>query len=168
MVAGLRCFGLGVVMRIAGVIAAAVVAIVAAQAGWAADKASNKASGNCVPAIAGEAEQALRFMTELGIASNACSSVAIYADFRTRNRDAILSYQKIMISHLHGAPAFDRWNTILANQLAQQQSSISPTQFCQQAQPLLQQASMLDMKAFRTYAAAQAAAARAQTASCGK
>jgi hypothetical protein len=144
-----------------------IVALVAfaAQPGWAAEKA--KAKSRCTPAAAIEAEQGLRFMTELGIASNACTSVGVYADFRVRNREAIVGYQKAMIAHLHGAAGFDRWNTVLANQMAQRQSSIVPAQFCQQSAALLEQAKGLDAKGFRAYAAAQAAA-NTQAVKCGK
>lgn len=137
------------------VMIAALFALAVAHPVWAAKKAAKPA---CTPPSAVEAEHALRFMTELGIASNACSSIAIYADFRTRNRDAIVGYQKTMIQHLHGNAAFDKWNTILANQLAQRQSSMVPAQFCQQAMPLLEQAKTLDMAKYRAYAAQQAAA----------
>lgn len=149
------------------VLIAALVAAVAAQPGWAAEKPKAAAKSHCSPAAAIEAEQGLRFMTELGIASNACSSIGIYADFRVRNRDAIVGYQKAMIAHLHGAAAFDKWNTVLANQMAQRQSSIVPVQFCQQSAALLKQASTLDAKGFRAYAAAQAAA-NTQAVKCGK
>ncbi len=145
------------------VLIAALVAAFATQPGWAAEKAKS----SCMSPSTIEAEQALRFMTELGIASNACSSIAIYADFRVRNRDAILAYQRAMIAHFHGAPAFDRWNTILANQLSQRQSSIAPALFCQQSEPLLKQASTLDTKGFRAHAAAQAAA-NTQAVKCAK
>jgi hypothetical protein len=146
------------------VLLAALVAF-AAQPGWAAEKA--KAKSACTPAAAMEAEQGLRFMTELGIASNACTSIGIYADFRVRNRETIVGYQKAMIAHLHGAAAFDKWNTVLANQMAQRQSSIVPAQFCQQSAGLLEQAKGLDAKGFRAYAAAQAAA-NTQAVKCGK
>jgi len=137
----------------------------AAQPGSAAEKANAKS--RCSPPAAIEAEQGLRFMTELGIASNACSSVGIYADFRVRNREAIVGYQKAMIAHLHGAAAFDKWNTVLANQMAQRQSSVVPAQFCEQSAGLLKQAGTLDAKGFRAYAAAQAAA-NTQAVKCGK
>jgi hypothetical protein len=146
---------------------AMLVAAVAVQPAWAAAKAKAKAKSSCSPAAAIEAEQGLRYMTELGIASNACSSIGIYADFRTRNREAIVNYQKAMITHLHGAAGFDRWNTALANQMAQRQSSIVPATFCEQSAPLLKQASTLDLKGFRAYAAAQAAA-DTQAVKCGK
>lgn len=139
--------------------AALVAATAAAQPASAADKAKT----SCPPASAREAEQAIRFVTQLGIASNACTSMGVYADFRVRNRDAIVEYQKAMIAHLRGNAAYDRWNTGLANALAQQQSSVTPAKFCEQSVPLLEQAKTLDMPRFRAYAAAQAAAA-----SCAK
>jgi len=145
------------------VLIAALVAAFAVQPGWAAGKAKSR----CMPAAAIEAEQGIRFMTELGIATNACSSIGIYADFRVRNRDAIVGYQKAMIAHLHGAAAFDKWNTVLANQLAHRQSSLVPAQFCQQSAALLKQGSAFDAKGFRAYAAAQAAA-NTQAVKCGK
>ena len=146
-------------------IAALLAAAMAAQPGWAVEKApAKKAAKNaCAPASAREAEAAIRFMTELGIAGNACSSMGVYADFRTRNRDAIVAYQKAMIAHLHGNAAFDKWNTSLANQLSQRQSSMVPAQFCQQSMPLLEQAKTLDAAKFRAYAVSQATSAN-----CGK
>jgi hypothetical protein len=145
------------------VLIAILVAAFAAPPGWAAGKRAS----HCSPAAMLEAEQALRFMTQLGIASNTCTTIAIYAGFRTRNRDAIVAYQKTMIAHLHGNAAFDRWNTSLANQLAQHQTGVTPAQFCEQSWPMLKQASTLDINGFRAYAAAQAAAA-AKVANCAK
>jgi hypothetical protein len=145
---------------IAALVAAASAAV---QPAWTAEKA--KAKSSCPPASAREAEQALRYLTQLGITSNTCSSMAIYADFRVRNRDAIVGYQKAMIAHLHGNAAFDKWNTSLANQLAQHQTGVTPEQFCQQSMPLLEQAKTLDPARFRAYAAQQAASTAA---SCGK
>ncbi len=150
-------------MKKIALIAALVAAAVAAQPGWAAEKAKPAAKTSCPPQSAREAEQGLRYMTQLGIASNTCSSMEIYAGFRTRNRDAIVAYQKAMIAHLHGNAAFDKWNTSLANQLAQHQQGVTPDQFCQQSRPMLEQAKTLDAAGFRSYIATQAASA-----SCGK
>ena len=145
------------------VLIAALAAAFAAQPGWAAKKSASR----CMPAAALEAEQGLRYMTQLGIASNTCTTIEIYAGFRTRNRDAIVAYQKTMIDHFHGNAGFDRWNTALANQMAQHQTGVTPAQFCEQSWPMLKQASTLDINGFRAYAAAQAAAA-AQASQCGK
>src|SRR5260370_32437637 len=135
------------------VLIAALLAVAAVQPGWTAEKA--KAKSSCPPASAREAEQAIRFMTDLMIVSSQCQDTG-YAEFRLRNRDAIVGYQKAMITHLHGNAAFDRWNTSLANQAASKQGGNQ--QLCQQSAALMKQASALDPKGFRAYAVAQAAA----------
>ena len=132
-----------------------------AQPGWAASK---KAAA-CPSQQAVEAEQAIRFLTDVMVASSACQNTT-YAEFRLRNKDAIIAYQKVMIAHMHGAAAFDHWNTALANAAAQKEGAIPTGQFCQQSEPLMKQAGTLDTAGFRAYAAQQAAAAP-QTASCG-
>jgi hypothetical protein len=131
------------------------------QHGWGAD-----AKSPCYAQSAIEAEQAIRYLTDVMVASTACQNTA-YAEFRLRNKDAIVAYQNAMISHFHGAPGFDRWNTALANIAAQKQASVNPGVFCQQSQSLIQHAKTLDPSAFRAYAAAQATAAAAQYDRCG-
>jgi hypothetical protein len=165
IVGGRGEFDLGEGMKKIALVAALIASAMSAQPGWAAEKAHAAAKSSCPPAGAREAEQALRYLTQLGIASNTCSSMAIYADFRVRNRDAIVGYQKAMIAHLHGNAAFDRWNTSLANQMAQHQTGVTPDQFCQQSMPMLEQAKTLDPARYRAYAAQQAASANP---SCGK
>src|ERR1700687_1305546 len=106
---------------------AALIAASAVQPGWAADKAKSK----CSPANAAEAEAAIRFMTDVMVIRSVCQDTH-YAQFRLRNKDAIMAYQKVLIAHLHGAPAFDRWNTSLANQSSQKQAGLA-AQLCQQS-----------------------------------
>ena len=150
------------------VVLAGVLAVCAMQPGWAADKPADKvvskgaAKSSCPPASAREAEQAIRFMTDLMVVSSVCQDT-VYAEFRLRNRDVIVGYQKAMIQHLHGNAAFDRWNTALANQVASKQGGNQ--QLCIQSAALLQQAKALDTNGFRAYAAAQAASANP---SCAK
>ena len=140
------------------VLIAALVAASLAQPGWAADKA--KAKNSCVSPAAIEAEEAIRYVTDLMIVSSACQDIgdatAIYGGFRVRNRDAIVGYQKALIQRFHGNAGFDRWNTSLANQAASKQGGNQ--QLCQQSVALLKQASSLDPKGFRAFAASQAAA----------
>src|SRR6266571_2185358 len=130
-------------------IAALVVASV--QPGWAAGKEKS----SCVSPSAIEAEQAIRYVTDLMIVSLVCQDT-VYAEFRLRNRDVIVGYQKALIQRFHGNAGFDRWNTSLANQAASKQGGNQ--QLCQQSVALLKQASSLDPKGFHAYAAAQAAA----------
>ena len=133
----------------------------AAAPGWGAD-----ASSPCYTQPAIEAEQAIRYLTDVMVASSACRNTT-YAEFRLRNKDAIIAYQNAMISHFRGAPAFDRWNTALANYAAQKQAAVNLGVFCQQSEALMQQAKALDPAAFRAFVASQAAAAGAQYAKCG-
>jgi hypothetical protein len=129
--------------------------------------AAERGRGDCYTQSAIEAEQAIRFLTDVMIVSTTCQDT-VYAEFRLRNRDPILAYQKAMISHFHGTPGFDRWNTVLANQAAQKRAGQPSTVVCQQSAELLKQASALDPPKFRAFAAAQAAAAAPQYPRCGK
>src|SRR5438128_2795624 len=132
------------------VLIAALCAAAAQQPGWAA----GKAKPDCYSPSAIEAEQAIRFLTDVMVVSSTCQDT-IYAEFRLRNRDPILAYQKAMMAHFHGAPGFDRWNTVIANQAAQKRAGTPSTVVCQQATDLMKQASALDPPRFRAFAAAQ-------------
>lgn len=148
-------------MKKLGMAATLVGGLIAATPGWGAD-----ASSPCYTQSAIEAEQAIRYITDVMVASSACQNTT-YAEFRLRNRDAIVAYQNALISHFHGAPAFDRWNTALANYAAQKQAAVNLGVFCQQSDALMKQAKALDPAAFRAFAASQAAAAGVQYAKCG-
>ena len=154
-------FSLGEIMKKI-VLIAALVAGFAAQPVWAAEKA--KAKGSCYSPGAIEAEEGIRYVTDLMIVSSVCRDT-VYAEFRLRNKDTITGYQKALIAHYHGAAGFDRWNTALANQVAQKEGGNQ--QICQQQAALLQQAKGFDSKGFRAYAAARAAA-NTQVVKCGK
>jgi len=129
--------------------------------------AAERARGTCYSQSAIEAEQAIRFLTDVMIVSTTCQDT-VYAEFRLRNRDPILAYQKAMIAHFHGTPGFDRWNTVIANEAAQKRAGQPSTIVCQQAADLMKQASALDPPRFRAFAAAQAAAAAPTYPRCGK
>ncbi len=148
------------------VIAVLLAATLAVQPVWAASK-SHAARSQCAAQGEMEAEQAIRYVTDLMVASSACQNTT-YREFALRNRIAIIAYQNAMIKRLRGKAAFDRWNTSLANQAALREAAVPPSQFCQQAEPLMKQASTLDSNGFRAYAAAQAASARGQPAKCGR
>lgn len=146
---------------------AAVLAAAAQQPGWAAKKSTAHGSGaSCYTQSAIEAEQAIRFMTDVMVASSACQNTT-YAEFRLRNRDPIVAYQKALIAHFRGNAGFDRWNTTLANEAAQKEAVLPTAQFCQQAAPMFQQATTLDPQAFRAYAASKAVEMKASYTVCG-
>src|SRR5438045_7718558 len=125
------------------VVIAAFGAVLALQPASAAERAR----GQCYTPSAIEAEQAIRFLTDVMIVSTTCQDT-IYAEFRLRNRDPILAYQKAMISHFHGTSGFDRWNTVIANEAAQKRGGQPSTIVCQQAAELMKQASALDPPRF--------------------
>jgi len=136
------------------VLIAALGAAMVQQPGWAAEK-SRAPKVECYTQSAIEAEQAIRFLTDVMVISSTCQDT-VYAEFRLRNRDVIVGYQKALITRFHGNAGFDRWNTSLANQAASKQGGNQ--QLCQQSVALLKQASSLDPKGFRAFAASQAAA----------
>jgi len=137
-------------------LAAALLATVT-QSAWAA--------GTCYSQLAIEAEEAIRYVTDLMVVSSACRDTT-YAEFKLRNRDLIVNYQKDLIAHFKGNAAFDKWNTSLANVSAQKQAGLTTTQVCQQQATMLKQASLQDAKAFRTFAATQAASAGTRYQKC--
>src|SRR5262249_37809272 len=104
-----------------------------------------------------EAEQAIMFQTNLMVISSACRDT-VYGEFRNRNKDAMIRYQKAMIDHFkrNGArnaqSEFDRWNTSLANEISLKQGAIPTAEVCRQSAELLKMASTLDTKGFQQYA----------------
>jgi hypothetical protein len=122
-------------------------------------------AGACYTQAAIEAEQAIRFMTDLMVVSTACRNT-VYGMFRLRNKDAIIHYQKALISHFHGNAAFDAWNTALANEASRKQAGMTTAQVCEQAAALMKQAETLDLKGFEALAAARATSVSAQYAKC--
>lgn len=137
-----------------GVLAVAVCAVASLQAASAAER-------GCYTATDQEAEQAIVFQTNLMVVSSACRD-EVYGEFRARNKDAIIRYQKIMINHFRRAGyrnaqgQFDSWNTSLANEIALKQGVIPTAQVCQQAAAMLKMASTLDSQGLHNYAVAQA------------
>src|SRR5260370_12323364 len=79
------------------------------------------------------------------VVSSVCQDT-VYAEFRLRNRDVIVGYQKALITRFHGNAGFDRWNTSLDNQAASKQGG--KQQLCQQSVSMLKQASALARKGF--------------------
>lgn len=145
---------LGDAMRKA-VLAAALFAAASLQGASAADR-------HCYSATDLEAEQAIVFQTNLMVISSACRD-EVYGQFRARNKDAIIRYQRIMIAHFRREGArnaqseFDSWNTSLANEIALKQGQEATVVVCQKAADLEKMASTLDPRGLHEYAVAQAA-----------
>jgi hypothetical protein len=136
------------------VLAAALFAAASFQGASAADK-------QCYSAADVEAEQAILFQTNVMVISSACKDT-VYGEFRARNKEAIIRYQKAMIDHFRRAGSrnaqseFDRWNTSLANEISLKQGALPMAQVCQQAGEMLKLASTLDEKGLHDYAVAHA------------
>jgi hypothetical protein len=118
------------------------------------------AADGCYSQAAMEAEQGMRFLIDLMVASTACRDQT-YGMFQQRNKATVLSFQKEMIAHFHGNAAYDRWDTALANDAALKQAGKSAPQSCQEEADVLKKAALMDDKAFRAYAASLATAAAA-------
>jgi hypothetical protein len=148
------------------VLAAAMLAGASFQGVSAADK-------QCYSAADVEAEQAILFQTNLMVISSACKDT-VYGEFRARNKDAIIHYQKAMIEHFRRAGSrnaqsdFDRWNTSLANEISLKQGTLPMSQICQQAAEMLKLASTLDAKGLHDYAVAKATSAADSHPRCSK
>jgi hypothetical protein len=117
-------------------------------------------AAECYSPTAVEAEQGMRFLIDLMVASTACRDQS-YGLFQQRNKDTVLYYQKAMIQHFHGNAAYDRWDTMLANEAALREAGKSAPQACQEAADLIKTATTMDDKSFRAYAATQATTALA-------
>jgi hypothetical protein len=147
------------------VLAAAIFAAASLQGASAADR-------HCYSASDLEAEQAIRFQTNLMVISSACRDT-VYGEFRARNTAAIIRYQKIMIAHFrregsrNAQGEFDAWNTSLANQISLQQGAQSTAVVCQKAADLEKMASTLDAKGLHDYAVAQSASPAVMHPKCG-
>jgi hypothetical protein len=130
--------------------------------------AGARAADQCYSPATIEAEQGMRFLIELMVASTACRDQT-YGLFQQRNKDTVLAYQKTMITHFHGNAGFDRWDTTLANEASMKQAGKSSPQSCQEAAELIKSAATMDNKAFRAYAASLAAspAVSARYRKCG-
>jgi hypothetical protein len=139
------------------ILAAALIAAVPFQGVSAGDK-------QCYSAADIEAEQAILLQTNIMVISSACKDT-VYGEFRARNKDAIIRYQKAMIDHFRRAGSrnaqsdFDRWNTSLANQISLKQGELPMAQVCQQASEMMKLASTLDAKGLHDYAVAKATSA---------
>jgi hypothetical protein len=146
------------------VLATALLAAASTQGVSAADK-------QCYSTADVEAEQAILFQTNLMVISSACKDT-VYGEFRARNSDAIIRYQKAMIEHFRRTGSrnaqsdFDRWNTSLANEISLKQGMLPMTQVCEQE--ALNLGRTLDVKGFHDYAVAKATSAADSHPRCGK
>jgi uncharacterized protein len=119
------------------------------------------ATQECLRPAEAEAEQAIRFQTELMVVSETCHE-QIYPHFLHRNRKALVDYQKRMIERYRRTGAarptasLDTYMTRLANETAAHVSAEPLEMLCQEQADFLATADTLDGKKFRRYIAKQA------------
>jgi len=120
-----------------------------------------------------EAEQAIRYQTELMVLSDTCGGDT-YRDFTVRNRDAIVVYQHEMIDYFRRTTtrkpeaALDTFLTRIANELALRSGRELVKTVCDRSATFLAQAQTLDKDGFRHYAADLAATNAAGYRRCTK
>jgi hypothetical protein len=128
-------------------------------------------AATCYRAEEIEADQAVRFQTELMVVSDSCGSES-YTQFTHRNASTLAAYQQKMIGYFRRASgrgadsAFDRFITSLANQMALNAGKETISALCTRSADLLSKGQTFDRNAFVHYVSQQAAAARGTYPAC--
>jgi hypothetical protein len=127
---------------------------------------ASAAAAECYRATEIEAEQAVRYQTELMVVSDTCK-VETYRQFTVRNRDVIVIYQKEMIEHFRhtgkgrAEATFDSFQTRIANEVSLEKGRQPIAILCKNAADFLAKADALDKLKFRSYVTGLAAERRA-------
>lgn len=130
-------------------------------------------AATCYRADEIEADQAVRFQTQLMVVSDSCGSQS-YSEFTHRNASTLAAYQKKMIEYFRrvsgrGADsAFDRFITSLANQMALSAGKETVSALCTRSADLLSKGQTFGKDDFVHYVAQQAEAARGTYPTCKK
>ena len=118
-----------------------------------------------------EADQAVRFQTELMVVSDSCGSPS-YTEFTHRNASTLAAYQQRLIGYFRrvsgrGADtAFDRFITSLANKMALSAGKETVSALCTRSADLLSKGHTFGRDDFVHYVAQQAAAAKGTYPTC--
>lgn len=118
-----------------------------------------------------EADQAMRYQTELMLLDDTCGG-DFYRDFTVRNREQIMSYQHQLEDYFRriGAKSpgamLDRFMTRVANELASRQGQELRQDMCAHSTAVIAQAKTIDATQFRALAAALAEANRGAYKAC--
>ncbi|HEX3971637.1 MAG TPA: hypothetical protein VHX19_09940 [Stellaceae bacterium] len=128
-------------------------------------------AASCYRAEEIEADQAVRFQTELMVVSDSCGSQS-YTEFTHRNASTLAAYQQKMIGYFRRASgrgadtAFDRFITSLANQMALSAGKETVSVLCTRSADLLTKGQTFDKNDFVHYVTEQAAAAKGTYPAC--
>ena len=127
-------------------------------------------AATCYRADEIEADQAVRFQTQLMVLSDSCGSQS-YTEFTARNGRTLAAYQEKLIDYFkritaHADSAFDRFITALANKTALEAGHTPIASLCSQSADFLNKAGAFNKEDFEHYVAEQAAAQRGNYPSC--
>jgi hypothetical protein len=128
-------------------------------------------AATCYRAEEIEADQAVRFQTELMVVSDSCGSQS-YTEFTHRNASTLAAYQQKMIGYFRrvsgrGADtAFDRFITSLANQMALSAGKETVSALCTRSADLLTKGQTFGKDDFVHYVVQQAAAVKGTYPAC--
>jgi hypothetical protein len=128
-------------------------------------------AATCYRADEIEADQAVRFQTQLMVLSDSCGSTS-YTQFTHRNASTLAAYQEKMIGYFRrisgrGADsAFDRFITSLANKSALDAGREPIAALCTRSADFLTKAEGFGREEFMHYVVAQAAAQRSNYQTC--
>ena len=116
-----------------------------------------RAASPCFKQADIEADQAVRYQTELMVLSDTCN-VTNYRDFTVRNRDVIVAYQHQLIDHFRRTGAhspeasLDKFLTQIANELSMRSGSEQRPVICAESATFLAEAAKLDGSEFKSHA----------------
>jgi hypothetical protein len=128
-------------------------------------------AATCYRAEEIEADQAVRFQTQLMVVSDSCGSES-YSEFTHRNASTLAAYQQKMIGYFRrvsgrGADtAFDRFITSLANQMALSAGKETVSVLCTRSADLLSKGQTFGKDDFVHYVVQQAEAVRGTYPAC--
>jgi len=128
-------------------------------------------AATCYRADEIEADQAVRFQTQLMVLSDSCGSTS-YTQFTHRNASTLAAYQQKMIGYFRRSSArgadsaFDRFITSLANKTALSVGKEPIAALCTHSADFLTKAGGFDKDDFERYVSEQAAAQRGNYRSC--
>lgn len=127
-------------------------------------------AATCYKADEIEADQAVRFQTQLMVLSDSCGSES-YTEFEQHNGSTLAAYQQKLIAYFkrigaHADSAFDKFITALANKTALDAGQQPIASLCNQSAEFLTKASAFNKQDFEHYVAEQAAAQRGNYPSC--
>jgi hypothetical protein len=128
-------------------------------------------AASCYRADEIEADQAVRFQTQLMVLSDSCGSPS-YSQFTHRNASTLAAYQQKMIGYFRrisarsADSAFDRFITSLANQMALSAGKEPVASLCTRSADFLVKAEGFGRDDFVHYVSQQAAAQHGNYPSC--